>query len=286
LGGSWGLCKFKNAAESVEATKGAMQCPSRGLSPLRKSDLGKQIGWGEYNRVLQQAALWHLPPHRWEAAVIGTSNVTMSDDGVRGGGSTKVHIYAPNTPLFCVVRHPYDRLISEYYYVHVTYLDPAAEKVDISPTHMNRWAQMKMRDRQIFSNTSNRDPWSWHPEHIYGISGGHWIPQYDYVYDDQGRQIVEHVLRFENMTAEFDALMQQYNMTNMKLRQVMTSSSSTGNHTDVPPDKDKTPAKLTRRDLWGKTKAMIHDIYSRDFDAFGYQRDAIQDTYTESSLWK
>ena len=279
LGGTWGLCKFKNTTESVKASKGAMRCPSPVRAPLHTGDLGNQIGRNEYSRVRQRAPLWHLPPHRWEAEVLGTS----------GGGSTKVHIYAPNTPLFCVVRHPYDRLISEYYFVHVAYATPSAREKNlekISSDHLNSWAQRNLRGRRIFSSISDRDPWSWYPEHLYGKGGGHWIPQYDYVYDDQGRQIVEHVLRFENLTAEFDALMQRYNMTNIRLPQIMTSDSPTGNHTAHQPIKHKTTSKLTRKDLSEKTKAMIHVIFSRDFDAFGYQRDVISEEWTESTLWR
>ena len=233
--------------------------------------------------------MWHLPPHRWEAAGLGTSNFTMSGASVRNGGSTQLRVYSPDTPLFCVVRHPYDRLISEYYFVHVTYANPRAKKNPTSADHLNWWAQMKMRRRWIFSSTSDRDPWSWYPKHMYGEDCGHWIPQYDYVYDDEGRQIVEHVLRFENMTAEFDALMQQYNMTNMKLPQVMTSSSSRGNQTTRQPPvqhKSTSSSKLTRKDLSGKTKAMIHVIFSRDFDAFGYQRDETSKKWTGSRLWR
>ena len=279
LGGTWGFCKFRNATESFKGSKGAIRCPSQVRAPFPTEDVRNQMGgWDEYKRVLQGAMLWHLPPHRWEAAVLGISNATHH-----------VHIYAPDTPLFCVVRHPYDRLVSEYYYSFVTYhVNPGAKQVNTSAGHLNWWAQTKLRDRRIFSSTSDdRDPWSWYPEHMYGEDGGHWIPQYDFVYDDQGGQIVKHVLRFENMTAEFDALMEQYNMINMRLPQVMTSSSSTGNQTDLHAVKDKSTSssKLTRKDLSEKTKAMIHVIFSRDFDAFGYQRDVISENWTNSTLW-
>jgi Sulfotransferase family len=252
-------------------------------------DVSKQIGGAPvYKPALQGAMLWHLPPHRWEAAVLGTSNATTSRGAVVQGDSTKVHIYAPDTPLFCVVRHPYDRLISEYYFVHVSYAKPGAKITNTSSEHLNWWAQRMLRRRRIFSSIADRDPWSWYPQHMYGESGGHWIPQYDYVYDDQGRQMVEHVLRFENMTAEFDALMQQYNMTNMSLPQLMTSSSTKGNHTTLEAVKNSTTtSKLTRKDLTERTKSMIHVIFPRDFDAFGYQRDVISETWTDSTtLWR
>ena len=145
-----------------------------------------------------------------------------------------------------------------------------------------------LRRRRIFSSIADRDPWSWYPQHMYGESGGHWIPQYDYVYDDQGRQMVEHVLRFETLTSEFDSLMQRYNITNLSLPQLMTSSSTKGTHTPIKPVKDSTTtSKLTRKDLTERTKSMIHVIFPRDFDAFGYQRDVISETWTDSTtLWR
>jgi Sulfotransferase family len=287
LGGTWGFCKFRNATESVRDSKGAVRCPCE-RAPLPTMEVSKRIGGAlVYKLALQGAMLWHLPPHRWEAAVLGTT--TSRGAGVLHGDSTKVHLYAPGTPLFCVVRHPYDRLISEYYFVHVSYVDPGAKKENTSAEHLNRWAQRMLRRRRIFSSIAHRDPWSWYPQHMYGESGGHWIPQYDYVYDDQGRQMVDHVLRFETLTSEFDALMQRYNITNLHLPQLMTSSSTKGTHTPIKPVKDsRTTSKLTRKDLTERTKSMIHVIFSRDFDVFGYQRDVISDeTWTDSTtLWR
>jgi hypothetical protein len=99
------------------------------------------------------------------------------------------------------------------------------------------------------------------------------------VFDDHKQKRVDHVLKFENLTSEFDELMAHYNLTNIKLSKVVTSSSAKGNGKDLAPNhavnliplhKSKEPRTLMREDLTIKTKAMIHVVFSRDFDAFGY----------------
>jgi hypothetical protein len=283
MGGSWGFCKFQKTAESLVNSMGAVRCPSQDRPLLPIAWVQNQVGGKqEYDRLLQHAMPWHLPPHRWEAALTWNTR-------------TRVEIYAPNAPLFCVVRNPYDRLVSEYYFVHVSYVQPGTKKIIPSAQHMNEWAQTILRERRIYTSSGDKDPWSWYPMHSYGSHGGHWIPQYDYVYDDQGHQRVDHVLKFENLTSEFDELMARYNLTKVKLPKVMTSSSAKGSDKDmarnhnvnrVPSHNVKAPRTLTREDLAEKTKALIHIVFPRDFDAFGYERYHIATNWTNAELWK
>merc|ERR1712050_655280 len=85
----------------------------------------------------------------------------------------------------------------------------------------------------------------------------HFTPQYEYVYDDKGRRIVEHVVHFENMKEEFDALMKEYDIpVKLPTKKVNTRS---------------TQAKLTREDLEDDTIALINDKYKKDFESFGYK---------------
>ena len=63
----------------------------------------------------------------------------------------------------------------------------------------------------------------------YFRNAGHYIPQYDYVFE-QRRQIVKHVLRFENLADEFHALMKLYDLPlRLPRRKVRPSHSKTIN---------------------------------------------------------
>mgnify|MGYP006345130543 FL=1 len=66
-------------------------------------------------------------------------------------------------------------------------------------TVMNQWIQQQIRSRlggnQLFTKAL------------------HFTPQQHYVYDDDGSQIVRHVLRYETLQLDFHNLMDSYNLT-------------------------------------------------------------------------
>jgi hypothetical protein len=68
--------------------------------------------------------------------------------------------------------------------------------------------------------------------------------------------LVEHVLRFENFTAEFLDLVSDLNFT------VDTDSASY--------KRRKQSAALTVRDLYPETQDLIRQVYARDFELGGY----------------
>jgi Sulfotransferase family len=287
-GGAWGYCKFQNAADSYVGSHGAVKCPIQGETQWSTPKVILLVGgWKIYQQLVQGTPIWHVPSHRWDDAI--AFNTT----------STRLRIYPPNIPRFCVVRHPYERLISEYYFVHATRLgtsvvDPSNQSI-LSAEHMNEWAQRMLAERRIFAyssglgnNSSTNDPWRWFPKHYYGAHGGHWIGQYDYVYDHTGRQRVDHVLKFENITAEFDDLMTRYALTNMTLlarplHQVLTTEENNNQRVNKTRLPSTTIPKLTRQDLTKQTKAMIHFVFHRDFDSFGYNHDVILTNTTRTN---
>jgi Sulfotransferase family len=301
-GGTWGFCKFQRTAESLINSKGAVRCPNAKQAPWPIQHVQERVGGiNVYRRLVQGAVPWHIPPYRWDRKVVVAAAMETNSTYIpMSAHFTGLKVYAPRTPLFCVVRHPYDRIISEYYFEHVTYrASRNGQNINFTPNarHLNMWVQKILKERRIFA--SAQDPWSLFPKHQYGARGGHWIPQYDFVYDPSGNKRVEHVLKFENLTFEFDELMARYNITDIHLPQVMTSVAAVGS--GEPPKKQgavpglgkedkmgkkKRIPKLTRDDLLEKTKAMVHVVFSRDFDTFGYEIDEMVASWSDEELWK
>ena len=90
----------------------------------------------------------------------------------------------------------------------------------------------------------------------YFFGAGHLIPQYDYVFDHR-RRLVQHVLKFEYLTAEFEALIMQYNLTQLTL-----------------PTHDVRPSYSKELGVYNMTRTnlqLIEKLYRRDFYEFEYE---------------
>jgi hypothetical protein len=100
--------------------------------------------------------------------------------------------YGP-APMFVVVRNPFDRAVSEYYYKRGEYFTKPEGLND--PKLLNSWIRREV------------------PKSDYFRGGGHFIPQYDYVYyhpkgSDQVKHVmVQHVLKFQNLEQDLQDLM-------------------------------------------------------------------------------
>eukprot|EP00971_Amphidinium_carterae_P053214 1048149-Amphidinium_carterae.1 len=108
---------------------------------------------------------------------------------------------------FTVVRDPYTRIISEFRCPWKGYnapkkasskcrADACRSRQSASRTELNAWVQQKLQ------SGAARPP----------FKNGHFIPQYMYVYDETGRQLIpsNYILRFENLDAEFKSLLAQH----------------------------------------------------------------------------
>ena len=86
-------------------------------------------------------------------------------------------------------------------------------------------------------------------------AAGHWIPQYDYVYENR-RKVVQHILRFENLKEEFSNLMDRYDLP-LKL-----------------PEKPYRPSDTKKLGIYNLTRQnleIIEKVYWQDFVEFGYE---------------
>jgi hypothetical protein len=159
-----------------------------------------------------------------------------------------------NATLFAVVRNPYSRAVSEYYYACGFRRYTFGYNIN-SPAYMNRQIASKLQEFMKCPTGKNSScPF---------LANGHFIPQYDYLFDDDnnnnGReQIVTHVLHMENLQHEFEELMNAYGL-NVNL----TSSRATHNR--------KKSATLGVDDLTTDTIDLINKVYAKDFEIGGYK---------------
>lgn len=151
-------------------------------------------------------------------------------------------IYKNNN--FTIVRNPYDRIISEYYYIH--------KKTNIFNN--------KIYQIQLFKNYLNRIIEEY-KDNIY-IYDGHILPQSYYVYDEKGNKRIEYVIKMEDdMTKQLDTLFKKYNL-NMNINEF--------------PESNKTNKIFNKYDLEQETLDKIYNFYIDDFKNFNYEKIKIE----------
>ena len=102
-----------------------------------------------------------------------------------------------NSATFAVVRNPYERAISMYYY-----------------------EAKKMRNSVLSEHNMN--------DYLLNELKKNWkyLPQSLYIYDQEGNKVVDHVLQFERLDTEFEMLMKNYTL-NIKLPDRPVNARST-----------------------------------------------------------
>mmetsp|Transcript_19064 Transcript_19064/g.23189 ORF Transcript_19064/g.23189 Transcript_19064/m.23189 type:complete len:101 (-) Transcript_19064:1056-1358(-) len=93
------------------------------------------------------------------------------------------------------------------------------------------------------------------PDYVCRRFCGHFIPQSQYVFNEDGSLAVDHVLRFESLNDDFSRLMSMYNMSDLNLTKK-----------DNPGILKFTPADLTRL-----TRNIIYNYAREDFERLGYK---------------
>jgi hypothetical protein len=220
---SWSVCHFSGSRASMRISQNITNCPDTAETRRKRP------------APIHKTPHWHLPPYYFE------------------GESSHYAIFGnpyANATLFTVVRNPYERVVSEYFYIceEISRFEPEANDMNIFLAEVLH----RIEDFIPLNASLKIQP------RAYYIVAGHFIPQYDFVYDKNHRRVVDHVLHFENLHNEFPALMDQYNLSDVVLAKKSVGRRARYNK------------RLGVENLTLSNLRLIEKIYQRDFEAFGY----------------
>jgi hypothetical protein len=132
---------------------------------------------------------------------------------------------------FAVVRNPYDRIVSEYLY-----------RFQKTPFWRKPSAKSFVERR--------------HPSDFPDVAR-HMQTQLRYVSDDDGKIIVDRIIKFEDLANEFGSLTERI----------------FGESRGLPHrNRTTTSDKRTKERILDRIRPLVADIYREDFEAFGYPR--------------
>ena len=232
---TWGCCHFHlNYGKK----------PWAGLCPLNVETPTSLDQWPKHKNLRN---LWHYPLHWLETNEASTAHQMPSNPYLNLVAGTESLDFCPvekrDMHFFAVVRDPYARAISEFYY-QAGFARKRKIHVLEDRTFMNRWIAEKLQSYPAHMGIANL---SWTGKML------HWIPQSEFIFDDQGRRRVRYVLKFENLTAEFNELVQRYHL-NMTLLETKYKSGN------VPPS-----SRLGPGDLNEEVRDKLEQHFARDF---------------------
>jgi hypothetical protein len=157
------------------------------------------------------------------------------------------HAIFPNKPKhlrdkydwFMVVRNPYERVISDYNFLVNLLKIPNYSNKDALNTFIHTWIT------NILNNKEN------HPVHG-RLNGGHFTQQFKYL----DPKVTIHVLKFESLENDFNALMKKYDYNIVLTRKANISNKL-----------------FSVKDISEQNIKLIQEVYKKDFEQFNYSID-------------
>jgi hypothetical protein len=236
----WTICHFLPSKAVAEMSMNIIHCPEND---------GKQYMQWRYMQPFHGLVWWHVPP----------SYFFNYCDWLPGNPYIEAD-------LFAVVRDPYDRLISEYYYQQSWFESEENKAQTQDVKYFNEWIKAKLELYSHFSCDRKAKQELFKQSNTtksYLSFDGHLISQYDYIYDNSSpismppRKLIEHVLRFESLQEDFVALMLEYGLDHL---------------TPLPRElvRKSLPKQLGMYNLTLSNLQLIERVYRQDFEEFGY----------------
>jgi hypothetical protein len=206
----------KNAGSTIEDIANA-----QGVKWGRNSQLSARMKMTDGNECNK----WHVPP-----ALLPAPNPYQ------------------NAEVFCVTRHPYDRILSEYrYLLNVPWgkENPRLRAApDCTPEGLNTFAARTMHmvlGGQAF------------------LSDCHFVPQASFVWGPQGKQWCQNILRIDTLPTSFNNLMHAKGLG------VTLGAEKKNSKADTCPG-------LTTAAFTKETKRVMNQVYAQDFERLGYNK--------------
>mmetsp|Transcript_21232 Transcript_21232/g.49423 ORF Transcript_21232/g.49423 Transcript_21232/m.49423 type:complete len:385 (-) Transcript_21232:113-1267(-) len=201
---------------------------------------------------------------RWSAESVGFTGIQHMPDGsscaryhvpprlYRGGMYTHAHV-------FCVVRHPFERAVSEYQYLLNDDLQA------LTATSWG-WQYYKMYNNGLYDYTPCTSQGlnhfvqrtlSMYNEGNKYIDDCHHVSQSEFIWDDAGHRQCDSILRLENLAQEFNQLMSKH-----------------GYEVRINPNPYYSSAELCPNisvdSLTDKSRQMLREVYADDFRLLGF----------------
>lgn len=210
--------------------------PKRDICPYPSGpEWPKHVGW------------WHLPAYLFPLA---SANPYQSTD------------------LFAIVRNPYERLVSEFYYICTLKVkDWRPDQCDnrtrlFDADYFNAWLSRKLQSQQVHHQQGRQEGKT---SQEYLADNGHFTAQHDFLVGPHQVRVVDYVLRMDDtvtpLAEQFARLVTSFgnNMTLSFMGAISAGERNTTQH-------------LTIRHLDQPTLDWIHRLYPHDFDRLGYSR--------------
>lgn len=157
--------------------------------------------------------------------------------------------------MFGVVRDPYDRMVSEFYYIcSLKVKDWRPDQCNrtrlMEPEYMNEWLQNKLRSQHKEPSAEG-----------YLTDNGHFTPQYDFIFGPHEVRMLDYVLRMDDdLDESFDKLMAAFSSSELKLKKFNSIGAQ---------QRDK-ESQLNVKHLNSETLSIIQKTYEKDMLALGY----------------